>query len=121
MRLSPEHKSKLYGWAGRALARYMRFVHRTSTVTIEPADATERIVAAHPFILAMWHGQFLMMPTLHWGGFRVSAIVARHNDAALLSQVLPQFNIDLVRGAGAGIRTRAKDRGGAHALRTAVR
>jgi 3-deoxy-D-manno-octulosonic-acid transferase len=88
-------------------------------VTVEPADATERILAAHPFILAMWHGQFMMMPVLHWGAFRVSAILARHGDAEILGEILPRFNIDLVRGAGAGARQR--DRGGAHALRTAVR
>jgi 3-deoxy-D-manno-octulosonic-acid transferase len=103
------------------MARYMRFVHRTSTVTIEPEDASERIRSAHPFILTMWHGQFLMMPLVPWGGFPVAAIVARHGDAEVLSQILPRFGVELVRGAGAGTRTRVKDRGGAHALRSAVR
>jgi 3-deoxy-D-manno-octulosonic-acid transferase len=120
MRLSPQQKSKLYRFAGRTLARYMRFVHRSSRVILEPADARERLVMAnHPFILAMWHGQFLMMPLLHTGGIQVSAILARHGDAEALGQVLSEFNIKLVRGSGAGLRQ--KDRGGVYALRTALK
>jgi 3-deoxy-D-manno-octulosonic-acid transferase len=116
---SPQHKSRLKVYAGRAIARYMRYVHRTSRIILEPADARERIHCNHPFILAMWHGQFLMMPTLHIGGYRVSAILARHTDADLLGEILPRFDIELVRGAGAGARMR--DRGGVYALRTAVK
>lgn len=97
----------------------MRWVHRSSTVVLDPPDARERIDAHHPFILAMWHGQFMMMPTLHIGAHRVTAIVARHGDAEVLGEMLPQFNIECVRGAGAA--GRAKDRGGSYALRTAVR
>ncbi len=119
MRLSPQQKSKLYRFAGRTLARYMRWVHRSSTVVLDPPDVRERLGANHPFILSMWHGQFMMMPVLHIGGYRVAAIVARHGDAEILGEMLPQFNIECVRGAGAA--GRAKDRGGSYALRTAVR
>jgi 3-deoxy-D-manno-octulosonic-acid transferase len=119
MRLSPQQTSKLYRFAGRTLARYMRWVHRSSTVVLDPPDARERIGATHPFILSMWHGQFMMMPVLHIGGYRVAAIAARHGDAEILAEMLPQFNIECVRGAGAA--GRMKERGGSYALRTAVK
>jgi len=67
----------------------------------------------------MWHGQFMMMPVLHIGGYRVAAIAARHGDAEILAEMLPQFNIECVRGAGAA--GRMKERGGSYALRTAVK
>lgn len=115
----PELKLKTYRAAGRALARYMRFVKRTSAVVIEPHNAHALVEGNHPFILAMWHGQFMLMPTLDEGNFRVSAIVARHSDAEVVGALLGEFNMAIVRGAGAG--TRKRDRGGAYALRSALR
>jgi len=105
--------------AGGALSGYIRLVHRTSTVTLEPADARARLAQLHPYILAMWHGQFGLMPALHIGEYKVSAIASRHGDAEVLAHALGQFGIELVRGAGANGRFR--DRGGAQALRMAVR
>ena len=60
-----------------------------------------------------------MMPTLDEGEFPVSAIVARHQDAEIIGEMLQEFNMRIVRGAGAGNRKR--DRGGVYALRTALK
>jgi 3-deoxy-D-manno-octulosonic-acid transferase len=119
MAFSPEKKSNLAKFAGGALARYMRFVQRSSSVIFDPPGIRELANANHPFIFAMWHGQFVMMPTLHEGEFPVSAIVARHRDAEVLGEMLQEFDMRIVRGAGAGNRKR--DRGGAYALRTALK
>ncbi len=119
MGFQPDYKSWLAGLAGGTVSRYIRLVHRTSTVVLEPPDARQRLHQHHPYILAMWHGQFGMMPALHIGEYKVSAIAARHGDAEVLAKALNQFNIDIVRGAGANGRFR--DRGGVHALRTAIR
>ena len=119
MALSRERRSAFNALAGRAIARYIRFVHRSSKLVLDPADAIERIEANHPFIFAMWHGQFMMVPPIHKCQARVSAILARHGDAEILGEVLRLFNMELVRGSGASARI--KDRGGAYALRTAIR
>ncbi|WP_244534539.1 glycosyltransferase N-terminal domain-containing protein [Hyphomicrobium sp. CS1GBMeth3] len=108
--------------AGRLGARYTRFVLRTSTVTIEPPDMVARANAVQPFILAMWHGQFVLMPTLHeinGKSYPVSAIAAKHRDATAIRTLLREFDIEVVQGAGAGVRKR--DRGGSAALRIALR
>ncbi len=119
MAFLPEHKLKVMRVSGRSLARYIAHVRATSTVVVEPASAEQVILANNPFIFAMWHGQFLMLPALYTGQVQVSAILARHDDAALLGEILERFDIKLVRGAGAG--TRKKDRGGTYALRTALK
>lgn len=119
---SPQQESRLGKLAGRLGARYTRFVCATSTVTFDPPDAREKATALHPLILAMWHGQFVLMPTLHEANgktFPVSAIVARHKDATAIRTLLQDFDITVVSGAGAGQRKR--DRGGASALRGALR
>ena len=114
------HQEPLFGrLLGTLAARYTRFVLATSKVTYDPPDARPRAAALHPYILAMWHGQFFLMPTLHLGAFPVSAMVARHKDASAVRVLLRAFDINVVRGAGAGHRRR--DRGGASALRTSMR
>ncbi|MGE3229223.1 MAG: glycosyltransferase N-terminal domain-containing protein [Hyphomicrobium sp.] len=100
----------------------MRFVRSTSEVVVDPPHAVSLANESHPFILAMWHGQFVLQPTLHdFNGreFRVAAIAARHDDASAIRVLLSQFDIAVVQGAGANERKR--DRGGVYALRAAVR
>ena len=106
-------------FGGRTLARLISFVAKTSDVAFEPSDLRARLRATHPCIIASWHGQFMMLCQLHPGDIKVSAMVARHGDAELIAEAMKQFNTDLIRGAGAG--TRKRDRGGAHALRAAVK
>jgi len=122
MAQSPQRESRFGRAIGLIGARYMRFVRSTSEVTIEPPDVVGRVNDTHPFILAMWHGQFALMPTLHelnGKNFRVSAIAARHADASAIRALLGQFDIEVVQGAGANERKR--DKGGVYALRTATR
>ncbi|MCC7251726.1 glycosyltransferase N-terminal domain-containing protein [Hyphomicrobium sp.] len=122
MAQSPQRESRLRRIAGLLGERYTRFVYTTSTIALDPPDARERVAALHPFILSMWHGQFVLMPTLHEFNektFPVSAIVARHKDAVAIKTLLEKFDITVVEGAGAAHRK--KDRGGAAALRGAMR
>jgi lysophospholipid acyltransferase (LPLAT)-like uncharacterized protein len=67
----------------------------------------------------MWHGQFMMLADLNTPAFKVSAIVSRHGDGELTAAILKHFGVELIRGAGAG--QRKKDRGGAHAFRSALK
>jgi 3-deoxy-D-manno-octulosonic-acid transferase len=103
----------------RLLAGLIRSVRATSKTIHEPRELIPELRAQVPFILAMWHGQFMMLPELNTGEFPVSAMVARHGDAEVMARVLSHFGILSIRGAGAGRRRR--DRGGAYALRSAVR
>ena len=119
MRLPPDNKkTALKRMGGRALARMIRLVERTSSTVTDPPDLKARLAAAHPIILACWHGQFMMLVHLNPPGNRTSAMVARHGDAELIGQAMAALDVELIRGAGAG--SRKKDRGGVHALRAAV-
>ena len=119
MALSPQQKAKLAMAAGRTLGGYIAWVDRTSRVVSEPEDAQAALRAPHPAIVATWHGQFMMLVTQWPKELRVGAMVARHGDAELIGKALGRYNVELIRGAGAGNRKR--DRGGAQALRAAVK
>ncbi len=110
----PIDKPRISRTGSGALARYIRFVHRTSRVVYAPAGAAERFASHHPMIFALWHGQFLMLPVLNPASVKVRIMVARHGDADVLGELLKRFDMGLIRGAGAGLRKR--DRGGAAAL-----
>lgn len=105
--------------SARFVAGLIRTVRRTSTTVYEPADFLDRLRAQVPFIMGMWHGQFMMLPDLNTREYPVEAMVARHGDAELVAQVLARFGISSIRGAGAAGRKR--NRGGAYALRAAVK
>lgn len=99
---------------------YVRLIYATSTIKREPADTDAKLFDQHPQILAMWHGQFMLLPKLKpERPAEVKAMVSRHGDAELIGSVLRRFGMDLIRGAGAGKRKR--NRGGATAMRESLR
>jgi 3-deoxy-D-manno-octulosonic-acid transferase len=114
-----QSKPKFYDVAaGALLARYINFVWRTSWQTPEMTESFGDHAGNHPCIIAMWHGQFMLLPLIRMSDVPVDVMLARHGDAEALGQTLKHFNMQLIRGAGAG--SRAKDRGGTHAFRAAV-
>ncbi len=115
----PSSNPALKRFAGRIAGRYLRFVKRTSTITMDPQDPYPLLQREHPFILAMWHGQFLLLPTVAPADVPISNIVARHGDAELIAEALKTFDMGLVRGGGAAGRKR--DRGGVHAFLQALK
>lgn len=114
-----ERKPKLlHNAIGSLLARYIRFVDRTSLQTVHTTERFDEHSHNHPCIVTMWHGQFMLLPLIKQPGFEADVMLARHRDAELMGAVLHQFGMKLIRGAGAG--GRGKDKGGAHAFRAAV-
>ena len=96
-----------------ALVNYIKLVISTSTVVSDPPDFVGRARELHPSIIALWHGQFFLLPGIYPREIPGRAIVARHDDAEALARVLRHFG--LVRGAGAAGRHDGRDRGGAEA------
>ncbi len=108
----------IYRVTGRLLARYINYCHRTCWQTREMTEVMEEHYRHHPALIAMWHGQFMLLPLIKPSFIPVDIMVARHADAELLGVALRHFDMQLIRGAGAA--GRAKDRGGSHAYRAAV-
>ena len=100
------------------LVNYIKFVINTSTVVADPPNWLARAQALHPSIIALWHGQFFLLPGIYPPVIPGRAMVSRHDDAEALARVLRYFGLSLIRGAGAG--TRRRDRGGAEAAHGAV-
>jgi 3-deoxy-D-manno-octulosonic-acid transferase len=92
---------------------YIKLVVNSSTIVADPPDYMARGKSLHPAIIALWHGQFFLLPGIYPRDVPGRAIVAKHDDAEALRRILKHFGLGLVRGAGAAHRKR--DRGGAEA------
>ncbi len=112
------HSRLLPRLAGAAFARYIRWVEQTAWQTKEMGETLEAHYHHHPCILGMWHGQFLLLPIIKPSYLPADVMLARHRDAAVMAETLRHFDMQLIRGAGAG--SRGKDRGGSHAFMAAV-
>jgi lysophospholipid acyltransferase (LPLAT)-like uncharacterized protein len=104
------------GTLGFLLAQYLRFVRRTNRFTHEPADLEAVLGGNAPVIVAMWHGQHLMIPFVWPKSIaRAAALISRHRDAAAQASALRHLGVMPVRGSG-GRSHRVRDKGGVPAM-----
>ncbi len=106
--------------AGWLVAQYMRLVYATSKVIREPASTDAAFHGLHPIIGTLWHGQGYMLATLTPRDLTCRMVVAKHGDGEFAGRVLSNLGLELIRGSGAD-REKKKDKGGAQALRGALR
>ena len=85
---------------GKLAASHIRTVYSTSKVIRKPADMDAYLERIHPMIVAMWHGQFLLLPLIKPKTVQVSNMVARHSDGEMVGRMLLNFDMGLIRGAG---------------------
>jgi hypothetical protein len=106
------------GWA---LACYLKLVRRTNRFITVPADIDAAILGRTPLIVAMWHGQHLMI-SFAWPKSiaRMAAMISRHGDGGAQASALRRLGVTPVRGSGASAE-RAREKGGAPALRELIR
>ncbi len=102
--------------AGRIGAAYMRFVRLTSSFVIEPGNPFALYRDAAPFIMAMWHGQQLMVVYLLERGTRMRALVSKSNDGEVSATYLHSFGMEIVRGSGGRDRRYTVEKGGVRAF-----
>lgn len=95
---------RTWTWLQRALggaaAAYLRFVWRSSRVTVEPADLYEWIDDELPVILTFWHGQHFLTPFVAKSHHRAAVMVSRHVDAEFNAIAAERLGIGTIRGSG---------------------
>lgn len=100
---------------GRMLAGYLRLVQRTNRFVVEPADVYERVRPELPLIIAMWHGQHIMIPFSRPDWMPACSLVSRHGDGGFNAVALRQLGIGAIRGSGA-LGKKIREKGGASAF-----
>ncbi len=103
------------------LARYIRYTRDHSKWTTEPAAIDEHFRQHDPFILGVWHGQFLLIPTIRPNDISATIVVGGHGDAELAAKIVTRFGVKAIRGSGSGGRRLGRNRGGAKVLKQAIK
>jgi lysophospholipid acyltransferase (LPLAT)-like uncharacterized protein len=107
--------------AGQLMAGYLKLVRATNRIIIEPADAETTVYAHAPVIAAMWHGQHFMIPFSRRPQDPSAVMISRHGDGEINAVACEAFGIQTVRGSGAQRQDQVRKRGGAEALRAALK
>ncbi len=106
---------------GFLLANYLRLVQLTSRFTTVPEDLDAYIKGKTPLIVAMWHGQHLMLPFARPDTIGpTAALISRHEDAGAQAHALEHLGITAVRGSGGPVDRQYYKRG-APAMRELMR
>jgi lysophospholipid acyltransferase (LPLAT)-like uncharacterized protein len=85
---------------GVMAAEYIRFVGKTTRVTIEPPDSIERAEADMPLIFAFWHGQHLLATNARRSNYPVKMLVSRHHDGEVNAIAAERLGVGTIRGSG---------------------
>lgn len=113
----PLAESRLFkGVVASLLAQGLRFVRLTNPLVKGSGDIDKARAEFSPAIVAMWHGQHFMAPSVYPKGAPLVAMVSRSADAELNALVIEKFGIRTVRGSGGRENARLVDKGGARAL-----
>ncbi len=105
---------------GRSLALYLRLLRRTNRFVLEPADIYEKVRPELPLIIAMWHGQHIMIPFARPDWMPACSLVSRHGDGGFNAIALRELGIGAIRGSGA-LGRKVREKGGASAFLAMVR
>lgn len=97
---------------GSAAANYIRLVGATNKLTYEGEVDYQSLDLSKPFIIAVWHGQHLLLPAVRRKDHRIVALVSRHRDGDLNAIVAEKLGVETVRGSAARDRDKIIERGG---------
>lgn len=104
---------------GLVMAGYIKLIRSTSRLQDDPPGFIDKVLPETPLVIAMWHGQGLLLPFIRpRDDIKVAVMVARHIDGDIVDRTLKHFGMSTIRGAGAG--RKGKDKGGFAALRACM-
>ena len=86
--------------AGHLAAGYLKLVWKTTRVSYDPPDLYDRLNPELPAIIAVWHGQHLMVPFMRRPEHRATVLISRHRDGEINAIVAHRLGSETIRGSG---------------------
>jgi lysophospholipid acyltransferase (LPLAT)-like uncharacterized protein len=102
--------------AARLLHGAMVFIYRTNPPVADSHDMLEHIRGQEPVIIALWHGQQMLVQFTRPQGEDVAGLVSKSADAEINARVLKLAGNEVVRGSGGRNRSATGRKGGVAAL-----
>lgn len=98
------------------LAGALRFTRWTNPLVNKDLDIAGTYEKVTPAIIALWHGQHLLIPFYYPRGKPLIVMVSRSADAEMNALVVEKIGFQAVRGSGGRDSSRHLEKGGASAL-----
>ena len=114
------HHAAVQSLIGLLTVAYLRLVRATTRFVEDPPGFGAAITPQLPIIIAMWHGQHLMIHCACPPGMSVSALISKSDDGEINAQILERLGVSPIRGSG-GEGFKSRKRGGMAALREMLR
>lgn len=102
--------------ASRVVYAVTAFIYRTNPPVAASQDMLSHIEGHKPVIIALWHGQQMLVQYTRPEGERVAGLVSRSADAEINARVLKLSGNEVVRGSGGRNRRATGRKGGIQAL-----
>lgn len=91
--------------------RYLKLVVATNQFIVKPEDAVEQVSQYEPMIVAVWHGQHILLPAIPIELNGV-AMVSRNFDGEITARTIEYFGNETVRASGGRLATASLKKGG---------
>jgi lysophospholipid acyltransferase (LPLAT)-like uncharacterized protein len=102
--------------AAHVLHGLLVFIYRTNRPVDASEDMRARIAGHEPVIIALWHGQQMLVQFTRPEGEHVAGLVSKSADAEINARVLKLAGNEVVRGSGGRDRSATGRKGGVAAL-----
>ena len=90
---------------------YLKLVHRTNRYVVDPPDILDTVTPRQPVIVAVWHGQHILMPVIPIG-LNGSAMISRNFDGEVTARVVEHFGNGTIRASGGRKQSSTLKKGG---------
>ncbi len=98
----------LLSWIGIA---YLKLVYKTNRFVVEPEDILEQVKPRQPLIVAVWHGQHILLPVLPIG-LNASAMISKNLDGEITARIVEHFGNRTIRASGGRNQRTVLQKGG---------
>ncbi|MCB1385116.1 MAG: lysophospholipid acyltransferase family protein [Nitratireductor sp.] len=79
--------------------RFLKLVFRTNSWVVEPEDILDQVTPELPVIVAVWHGQHVLLPAIPIG-LSGSVMISRSLDGEITARVAEAFGAKTIRASG---------------------
>ena len=90
---------------------YLKLVFHTNRWVVEPEDALDKVRPHLPVIVAVWHGQHILLPVIPIG-LTASVMISRNLDGEITARIARAFGSRPIRASGGRDPKRAIEKGG---------
>ncbi len=79
--------------------RYLNLVYKTNKWVVEPENILDEVRPELPLIVAVWHGQHILLPAIPMG-FTASVMISRSLDGEITARVAQAYGSTPIRASG---------------------